>query len=57
MFAKQLAPLPGRSIQRKLEVLKIAEKLLVVKEVITKEVGQSVQMDRVFLEAAIICFD
>lgn len=57
LFTKQLSQLPGRSLQRKLEVLKIVDKLLIIKDIITKEIAPSVQLDRIFLEAAIICYD
>jgi|JI61114C2RNA_FD_contig_111_526848_length_1615_multi_3_in_0_out_0_3 protein transport protein SEC31 len=57
LLGKQLAELQPRSVQRKQVLLKVVEKLLVVKSVITKEVQPSQQLDRIVLEASVLCFD
>jgi len=57
LFSKQLVELRPRSLQRKQALLKIVERLLVVRHVITKDVQPSQQLDRIILEASVLCFD
>lgn len=57
LLSKQLAEFAPRTIQRRQCLLKTVEKILMFLEMTSKEVQLSQALDRILLEASVVCFD